>query len=528
MAAAVLLFACGAVPVLAQADVDYLVISPGSFAVEFDSFAQWKTRKGVRTAIVPVETIVAHQPGVDDAAKVRGFIKLWHDSLGVQWVLLAGNPAQVPARQAYAAGQSVLSDMYFADLDGDWDRNGNGIYGEPDDSVEMCPDVCVGRAPVASAGQARGVAAKWMHYELGASHRSLRRLLQYSDSTNLNPPSGWTTALLRPSVGRYQFRDSLQAGFDVTWHVGAGSREMLGDPYAPILDIADAGALTNHDRLGVPLSSASGVADFSADCVLGALVRNPGGGCVAVLGNSGTGYTACRLLYYEFFAGLFGSDSLRRVGQSQRAAKRRYAPDARTDPTWRLALFHWNLLGDPELTVLHDTARSLTVGHPAVLDTGAQAFPVTVSSGAGPCSAYVCLWKGDEVYEREGIVDSGNVAIHPRTHGEMLVTVTAPDCRPYLGAAGVATALAEERPLTAVPAARATVVRATLRWRLLESAAAPADLLDACGRRAMILRAGVNDVSRLAPGVYFAVSKESRGRGTGPGAQKVVVTRWGD
>jgi hypothetical protein len=50
-------------------------------------------------------------------------------------------------------------------------------------------------------------------------------------------------------------------------------------------------------------------------------------------------------------------------------------------------------------------------------------------------------------------------------------------------------------------------------------------LLDACGRQVMRLSSGANDVSRLAPGVYFVMDKESGGRGTGPGAQKVVVAR---
>lgn len=511
----------------AQASTDYLVIAPDAWVAEFDSFAHWKTSKGLRTAVVAVESIVAHQSGRDDAERVRSFIKLWRDSLGVQWVLLAGEPPAVPPRRAFAMGQSVLCDMYFADLDGNWDRNGNGIYGEPADSVEMCPDINVGRAPVSSAVQARDITAKWLHYELGSTHRSLTRLLQCSDATNLNPPPGWTTALLSPPIGRYQFRDSLQAGFDVVWHVGPGDREQLGDPYGTILDISDAGSLTNHDRLGVLLSSASSACDFSANCIMGALVRNANGGSMATLGNSGLGYTACRPLYYEFFTCLFGSDSLRRVGQSQRRAKCRYAPDARSDQTWRLALFHWNLLGDPELAVMAETARVLTVHHPAVLDTGAQEFPVVVRSGGASCSGYVCLWKGDEVYERHRVVDSGSIAIHPRTPGEMLVTVTAPNHRPYRGSAGIAVALAEAAPLSAGAAPGPTVVSGGSRLRspVILPGESCVELLDAAGRRVMELRSGANDVSRLAPGVYFIVRKGNRDRGTGAGRQKVIITR---
>jgi len=49
---------------------------------------------------------------------------------------------------------------------------------------------------------------------------------------------------------------------------------------------------------------------------------------------------------------------------------------------------------------------------------------------------------------------------------------------------------------------------------------ATAALLDAAGRKVMELRAGPNDVSRLAPGVYFL-----RSAGTAPIRTKVVLTR---
>ena len=48
-------------------------------------------------------------------------------------------------------------------------------------------------------------------------------------------------------------------------------------------------------------------------------------------------------------------------------------------------------------------------------------------------------------------------------------------------------------------------------------------LLDAAGRKVLGLKAGENDVSGLAPGVYF-VRGEGRGA-RGGGAEKVVIAR---
>jgi hypothetical protein len=62
----------------------------------------------------------------------------------------------------------------------------------------------------------------------------------------------------------------------------------------------------------------------------------------------------------------------------------------------------------------------------------------------------------------------------------------------------------------------ATIVRAGVSRR------SPAELLDAAGRRVMTLRPGSNDVSFLAPGVYFVRTRDSAGR---TADSKVVVTR---
>jgi hypothetical protein len=49
-------------------------------------------------------------------------------------------------------------------------------------------------------------------------------------------------------------------------------------------------------------------------------------------------------------------------------------------------------------------------------------------------------------------------------------------------------------------------------------------LLDICGRKLLDLTAGENDVSRLAPGVYFVTELGPGTRGRGPG-EKVVIAR---
>jgi hypothetical protein len=70
---------------------------------------------------------------------------------------------------------------------------------------------------------------------------------------------------------------------------------------------------------------------------------------------------------------------------------------------------------------------SLIVTHPSQLSVGTSSFTVSVSSGGTPVNqAYVCLWKGNEVYQRGYTDATGNITftVSPSSGGLMNVTVT--------------------------------------------------------------------------------------------------------
>lgn len=84
------------------------------------------------------------------------------------------------------------------------------------------------------------------------------------------------------------------------------------------------------------------------------------------------------------------------------------------------------------------------------------------------------------------------------------------------------------RPVRAYPAhgRLATVVRGVLN--LSPAAGGPGAkfiMVDAAGRKVMVLAAGANDMGHLAPGVYFVVQRDSQSYGFEGPSRKVVVTR---
>ncbi len=75
-------------------------------------------------------------PGSDLAETIRSFLRAAHDEWGVRSVVLGGDTDVVPYRLVRSTFYppngytEIATDLYFACLDGDWNANGNDIYGE--------------------------------------------------------------------------------------------------------------------------------------------------------------------------------------------------------------------------------------------------------------------------------------------------------------------------------------------------------------------------------------------------------------
>ena len=126
------------------------------------------------------------QPPNQRAEKIRQWLIQNYLSSGVVYVLLVGNPSphgspggegDVPMkmcgpRRGQGSDEESPTDAFFADLTGNWDPDGNGIYGEWSDfevsgGVDLAAEVWVGRIPVYAPGFAAldDILQKIMDYE---------------------------------------------------------------------------------------------------------------------------------------------------------------------------------------------------------------------------------------------------------------------------------------------------------------------------------------------------------------------------
>ena len=141
-------------------EADLIIITPESLENFALQLAEYKNNTGIFTRVVTTEWIYANYQGIDNQEKIRNFIK---DS-GSPFIILFGDADQIPARYAYVAGKYVETDLYYADIDGTWDTDGDGNYGELEDQIDGYPDVLIGRLPVSSASEAQIVINKIMNY----------------------------------------------------------------------------------------------------------------------------------------------------------------------------------------------------------------------------------------------------------------------------------------------------------------------------------------------------------------------------
>ncbi|MFW5628312.1 MAG: C25 family cysteine peptidase [Candidatus Cloacimonadaceae bacterium] len=151
-----------------------LIITGQNQADWFEDYATWRTSKGVSTGIYTTNFIYANYDGADNAEKLRNFLvdayASWSDAPELfEYVILGGDDEIIPERGVYGrvwntVDRRMPADMYFGNLDGDWNANGNNIYGEENDDVDMLAELHVGRFTAETETQFDNIMRKTMHY----------------------------------------------------------------------------------------------------------------------------------------------------------------------------------------------------------------------------------------------------------------------------------------------------------------------------------------------------------------------------
>jgi len=182
-------------------EYDLLIVAPSKFTSELQRLVDHKENLGIRTKLVTIEDIYSSTSGRDGAEKLKYFIKQAIEQWSIRYVLLVGGKKSllfgdwgmagpghendrlwyIPVRYSNLddnAEGGYISDLYYADIykyeDGtpvfdDWDSNGNGVFAEwksfKKDTLDLYPDVYVGRLPCRNKFEVKLMVDKIINYE---------------------------------------------------------------------------------------------------------------------------------------------------------------------------------------------------------------------------------------------------------------------------------------------------------------------------------------------------------------------------
>uniref|UniRef100_A0A7C3YS69 T9SS type A sorting domain-containing protein n=1 Tax=candidate division WOR-3 bacterium TaxID=2052148 RepID=A0A7C3YS69_UNCW3 len=446
-------------------NMEYLIITSPPLDTVFARLADWKTKKGVPSKIRTVSWIEANYPGRDRAEKIRNYLKTLPDS-GTKWVLLGGDTDIIPCRYAYAMTCSanihpredfLPSDLYYSDLDGNWNFDGDTIFGEVEDSIDLYPDLFVGRAPVRTVSEAQGFVNKVLTYEKNPPADYLTNVLFFAEVLWSSPytdggvhkdkmeresfSSDFNITKLYQRLGnlsRSSVMSAIRNGQNLLNHDGHGWIDVMSTGGTTLRN-ADMDTITNLNCYGVLYSIGCWTTAYDYDCIAEHYVKNSRGGGIGFIGNSSYGWGSPGnpgFGYSDKFDNRFFSELLkngRRLGEALAYAKIHYIPFSRQKNVYRWHQYQVNLLGDPEISVWTKRPCSLTVYSPPSIPRGGGRILFQVSYDGRPVeNALVCLQKGDESYDRGLTDEKGEVFLlaTPQTSGDFSLTVTAPNFYP--------------------------------------------------------------------------------------------------
>ncbi len=162
----------------------YLIVTGRNFVSSFEPLAAYKISIGLSTEIKAIEDITASYSGRDDAEKLREYLREFYNQ-GGEFLLLGGDETILPVRYVYpfSTGQPLdlseylLSDLYFADLTGQWDYDNDNLWGETgDDRADTQPELLVGRLPFNDSVEISNYTEKLIAYETNPGDGDLNYL----------------------------------------------------------------------------------------------------------------------------------------------------------------------------------------------------------------------------------------------------------------------------------------------------------------------------------------------------------------
>ncbi len=419
----------------------WLIIHPTTSGVEaaIGPLVEWRQRQGYNVIMASTDVTGT------TAAGIKSYIQNQYDTLDIplEFVTLVGDADGTVTLAAQREGLSG----YNGEGDHDYTRLEGG---------DVLADIHIGRLSVTSVSELETVVNKIVNYEK-APHMSddlpwFRRAALTGDPSTSGYSCIWINQWVKEQLEELSYTQidtiwggnfrtlmltSINQGLSLFTYRGYWGMSGLDSPYIA--------TLYNGQKLPFALILTCDTGSFWDDetCRSEAFLRAPNGGGVASVGTATIGthtrYNNC--MFQGIAEGVLNSGDTRVGPGLTRGKLHMYRNYIDSEPDRVEIWSTWNnLMGDPATAIWTAEPAVLTVDYPTELSVGANALPVTVTSGGLPVEgARVALYMKSTV-QVNGVTDAGGQILLPLdalAQGVLYVTVTGTNLQPHLGGVNV-------------------------------------------------------------------------------------------
>jgi hypothetical protein len=358
----------------------------------FDEFVVWKQEQGITAKVFLTSDIYGVYAGTDDADKIRNFILDAYmvysaTQTPLEYVILGGDDEIIPIRGVYGQVGSyhdfnMPCDLYYSCLDGNWNADGDDVFGEiivsdsgyyNVDDVDMLPEIAIGRIPAETEAEFNNFFEKNYHYtDVGAVGNDVA----YFVGENLNwDPVTWGgdycdeiipltnqdfhMSTLYDRDGTYSpnnVRSAINEGTAILNHMGHSNETMVFGQSSSMVN-----SYTNNEY-GFAYSQGCYPAAFdestssTGESIAENLVKSEHG-LYAFVGNTRYGWYmpgstngASQFYNISFFEALF-PQNIRELGNALNYSREVLINEALNSDVMRWVYFEMVLFGDPSVQV---------------------------------------------------------------------------------------------------------------------------------------------------------------------------------
>ena len=406
---------------------DVLIITGAEFVGGYAEYCEYYNSIGMRNQIVTTDEIYATMSGIDNQDKIRNYIIQEYQNNGIMMVVLGGDVNIIPYRGFFCQVQSsslyesndIPADLYYNGLDGTWNDNNDGHWGEPGED-DLMPEIGVSRMSFKTATDLQNMIHKTLSYQqnpvLGEFHKVILAGEHLYDNPNTNgsdylelligthDDNGYTTVGYPTDYNFTKLYEELGtwSGSALKQAINAGTSYVHHDGHANSGYVAGWYGISNSD-----FSGANGVdhnytffhsqgcdcGAFDENCILEKMVTIENF-AVAVIGNSrygwfnegqteGPGAHLEREMTDAQWGDRFGWLSIAHALGKCETAPWVTAPGQFEEGALRWNFYDMNVLGDGVVNVWLDEPMTAVVDAPAQVVVGTQSIDVTVTDNDG-------------------------------------------------------------------------------------------------------------------------------------------------